>query len=49
MNIIYLLIPIALLFVALMAGLIVWAVSSGQYDDLERAAEDILDDDDLAD
>ena len=49
MNIIYLLIPIALLFVVLMAALIVWAISSGQYDDLQRAAEDILDDDDLAD
>ena len=44
MNIIYLLIPIALLFVALLAGILIWAISSGQYDDLSRAAEDILDD-----
>lgn len=48
MNIIYLLIPIALLFVGLMAAVIVWAINSGQYDDLDRAATEILDDDDIA-
>ena len=48
MNIIYLLIPIALVLVGLMAGVIVWAINSGQYDDLERAATEILDDDDIA-
>ena len=44
MNIIYLLIPIALVLVSLLAGVLIWAISSGQYDDLSRAAEDILDD-----
>lgn len=48
MNIIYLLIPIALVFVVLMAAVIVWAINSGQYDDLDRAATEILDDDDIA-
>ncbi len=46
MEVIYLLIPVALLLVVLMAGAVVWAISSGQYDDLDRAAEDILLDDD---
>ncbi len=45
MNIIYLLIPIALVLVTLMAGILIWAVSSGQYDDLSRHGEEILDDD----
>ena len=42
MEVIYLLIPIALLFVGIMAGAVIWAISSGQYDDLDRAAEDVL-------
>jgi cbb3-type cytochrome oxidase maturation protein len=46
MEVIYLLIPVALVFVVIMAVAVVWAISAGQYDDLERAAEDILLDDD---
>jgi len=48
MEVIYLLIPIAVLFVIVMAVAVVWAISSGQYDDLDRAAEEILLDDDEA-
>ncbi|MFK7732748.1 MAG: cbb3-type cytochrome oxidase assembly protein CcoS [Pseudomonadales bacterium] len=38
----YLLIPIALLFVGLAALLVWWAVGSGQYRDLDREADRIL-------
>ena len=39
------LIPIALLFTGLAIAALVWAVKSGQYEDLDRAAQDILFDD----
>lgn len=47
MNLLVFLIPIAL-FLGLM-GLVafIWCLKSGQYDDLEGAAERILNDDDL--
>ena len=48
MEVLYLLVPIALVFVALIAAAVVWAIASGQYDDLDRAAEDVLLDDDEA-
>jgi len=38
----YLLIPVALLFVGLAALLYWWAVRSGQYSDLDREADRIL-------
>jgi cbb3-type cytochrome oxidase maturation protein len=46
MEILYLLIPLALLLVAAIAGVLVWAVKSGQFDDLEGPAHRILMDDD---
>lgn len=46
MEVIYLLVPIALLFVGVMAAAVTWAIRSGQYDDLDRAGEEILYDDD---
>jgi cbb3-type cytochrome oxidase maturation protein len=46
MDIIYLLIPTALIFVALIAWGFFWAVRSGQFDDLEGPAHRILMDDD---
>ncbi|MFI3247494.1 MAG: cbb3-type cytochrome oxidase assembly protein CcoS [Ferrimonas sp.] len=45
MEIIYLLIPIAMLFVALAIALFFWAVRSEQYADLDRAGDTILFDD----
>lgn len=46
MSILYLLIPLAMLF-ALVVGLVLfWAIRSGQYDDLEGPAHRILMDDD---
>lgn len=46
MEIIYLLILITLVFVALLAGILFWAIRSGQFDDLERHGQEILMDDD---
>lgn len=45
-EVLYLLIPLSLLFIALIAGVLVWAIQSGQYDDLDRAGHDLLMDDD---
>lgn len=46
MQIIYLLIPISLLLLGLILWILLWAVRSGQYDDLEGPAHQILWDDD---
>lgn len=46
MNILFLLIPIALFFVAVAIGAFLWAVRSGQFDDMEGPAHRILMDDD---
>lgn len=42
MNSLYLLIPIALVFCAITIRLLLWAISSGQYDDLDKEAWRIL-------
>ncbi len=46
MNILYLLIPIGLVFLAGAIWLLIWAIRSGQYDDLEGPAFRVLMDDD---
>jgi cbb3-type cytochrome oxidase maturation protein len=46
MESLYLLIPIAMVFVALAIGLYLWAVNNGQYDDLENEGRKMLFDDD---
>ncbi|MDZ7661764.1 cbb3-type cytochrome oxidase assembly protein CcoS [Thiohalophilus sp.] len=46
MEILYLLIPIAVIVMAVAIGALVWAVRSGQFDDLEGPAHRILMDDD---
>jgi cbb3-type cytochrome oxidase maturation protein len=43
----YLLIPIALLFCAIAIKLLLWAIESGQYEDLDKEAWKILADEDL--
>ncbi len=48
MEVIYLLIPIALVLVAVIIGVFFWAVKSGQFDDLEGPAHRILMDEDEA-
>lgn len=47
MEILYLLIPLSLVFVAVIAGVFLWAVKSGQFEDMEGPAHRILMDDDL--
>lgn len=47
MESLYLLIPIALIFCVIAIRLLIWAVNSGQYDDLDKEAWRILADDDL--
>jgi len=46
MNVIYFLIPMALILVAAIAWAFFWAVRSGQFDDLEGPAHRIIMDDD---
>ncbi|GAC32822.1 cbb3-type cytochrome oxidase assembly protein CcoS [Paraglaciecola polaris] len=47
MSIIYILIPLAIIIVALAIGIFFWAVKSNQFDDLERHGYSILFDDDI--
>ena len=42
MEILYLLIPVSLVLLALIVWILLWAVRSGQYDDLEGPAHRIL-------
>ena len=46
MDIIYLLLPVALIIVLIIIGIFFWAVRSDQFDDLEGPAYRILMDDD---
>jgi len=45
MESLYLLIPIALIFCVIAIRLLLWAIDSGQYDDLDKEAWKILADD----
>jgi len=45
MDILYLLIPLSLVFVAIIAIVFLWAVKSGQFEDMEGPAHRILMDD----
>ena len=46
MDSLYFLIPIALIFCVLAIWLLLWAIDSGQYDDLDKEAWKILADED---
>jgi cbb3-type cytochrome oxidase maturation protein len=46
MESLYLLIPISLLLIGLLAWIFFWSVKAGQFDDLEGPGEAILMDDD---
>ncbi|MBW2528386.1 MAG: cbb3-type cytochrome oxidase assembly protein CcoS [Deltaproteobacteria bacterium] len=48
MSVVFILLPLALLFVGIAITWFVWAVRSGQYDDLETPAVRILFDDEPA-
>ena len=45
MDILFLLIPLSALLVLAILGVFAWALNSGQFDDLQREGERILDDD----
>ncbi|SQD77273.1 cbb3-type cytochrome oxidase assembly protein CcoS [Moritella yayanosii] len=49
MEIIFMLIPIAMIFVAIAVAIFFWAVKSDQFEDLEREGSNILFDDDIND
>lgn len=49
MDVIYFLIPLALVLLACAVAAFLWAVRSGQFDDLDREAQRILFDEDLID
>lgn len=46
MDILYLLIPLSLVLIAFIVWAFMWAIQSGQFDDLEGPAHAILMDDD---
>ncbi len=46
MESLYLLIPLSLVFVCIIVGLLFWAIKSGQYDDSQGPAYQILMDED---
>ncbi|WP_018232816.1 cbb3-type cytochrome oxidase assembly protein CcoS [Thioalkalivibrio thiocyanodenitrificans] len=46
MDILYLLIPLGMVFLAIVIAAFLWAVRSGQYEDLDGPAHRILMDDD---
>jgi cbb3-type cytochrome oxidase maturation protein len=48
MEALYLLIPLALVLVAFIVWAVMWAIQSGQFDDLEGPAHSILMDEDDA-
>ena len=46
MESLYLLLPLSLVFVALIGGVLWWSIFAGQYDDPDSAGQSILSDDD---
>ena len=46
MEILFLLIPVSVVFVLVIAGVFVWAVKSGQFEDMDGPAYRVLMDDD---
>lgn len=47
MDSLYVLIPVTFVLLGFALGAYLWSVSSGQFDDLEKAAHSILFDDDI--
>ena len=48
MEVLFILVPLSIVFILLIGLVLIWAVRSGQYDDMERARYQILLDDDDA-
>lgn len=49
MEAVFLLIPLAVILIAIAVAAFIWAVNSGQFDDLDRAASQVLFEDDTPD
>lgn len=49
MEILYLLIPLSIILIIIIAGIFIWSIQSGQYDDLDGPGYQILMDDDKVD
>lgn len=49
MESLYLLIPLSVVLVLLIGGILVWAVMSGQFEELDDAGQRALDDDETDD
>ncbi|EAQ99393.1 cbb3-type cytochrome oxidase assembly protein CcoS [Congregibacter litoralis] len=47
MESLYLLIPVAIVFAVIVIRLLLWAIDSGQYDDLDKESWRILADEDI--
>lgn len=47
MESLYLLIPLSVVLVLLIGGVLVWAVMSGQFEELDDEGKRVLDEDDL--
>ena len=48
MEVLYLIIPLSILLVVAIAWIFIWAVKSGQFDDLEGPAHRVIMDEDLS-
>ena len=48
MESLYLLIPLSVILVLLIGGILVWAVMSGQFEELDDVGSKVLDEDDQA-
>jgi len=48
MESLYLLIPLSVVLVLLIGGILVWAVMSGQFEELDDAGQHVLDDDETS-
>jgi cbb3-type cytochrome oxidase maturation protein len=49
MDILYLLVPLSVLIVMAVIGVLAWSIFGGQFDDLERQGERILQDENPSD
>jgi len=47
MDILYVLVPLSVVLVFVIVGVLAWSVWNGQFEDIERQGERILEDDDV--
>lgn len=46
MDILFLLVPLSVALVAIIGVVLFWAVNSGQFDEIERSGQQVIEDDD---